>query len=249
MPGSSCPLSCPCRRAGEGAFLLALAAYAAVFSPAFLGADFGVLVSGFVNAPHHAPLALILWAVVVLAGWGLFGFGLMAALEENEETPITELLAVMPVSTVAIWEGWYLPSSWGAGWWMLASRGVYIAVIAAGGLNAILALRAHVWHEAFKAGCADGGATDLSDCLTLIDRQAAGIAALTAERDRLAHDLAHRPPARDLETFIEILGGRRKVLAWLHPDGVKGDAEKRAANERFQKASAVFDGLGGSGKR
>jgi hypothetical protein len=80
----------------------------------------------------------------------------------------------------------------------------------------------------------------------IIERQADQIAVLSGECHRLANDLARvGPPAHD---FIEVLrypGVRRAVLKALHRDSHAGigESEARAFDQRFQKASAVFDRL------
>jgi hypothetical protein len=223
---------------------ITLAVYAAVWSRVFLGDDFGALL--FAAANGHPSVALYFWACFTLGGCISLGIGIHAALNEYEEAPLGGWLAAMFACAVALSQGWGLPAAWSAGWWMHASRGVEFAVIAGGMMNLGLTLRARAWWAGYRVGqfaIDDGGTLDaLSSARTALQR-------VIAERDALAERLANLPPARDLESFVEVLGGRRRVLAWLHPDGCTSEAEKRDATARFQKASALLDRKSGRGKQ
>ena len=55
-------------RAGGGAFLLTCCAYAAVWSPVFLGDHFDTLIAAFLRSPMHPPVSLLVWAGVTAFG-------------------------------------------------------------------------------------------------------------------------------------------------------------------------------------
>jgi len=240
-----CPITCPCRRGGEGVFLLALCAFAAIRARVFLGADFGVLVAGLLHPPHTLPVAFAVWLGAAGTGLTLTVIGIRALLREGDSAPAFSSLAAMSASAVAMWWGWYLPREWGAVW-SLGSEGFYVAVIAAGAANLCLAVAAQVWMAGYVAAGGDD-ASDAGEYRDIIERQARQIDRLTAERDRLAGDLAGMSaPAPDLETVLRFPGVRAAVLKLLHPDAHPGasDRERRTLTERFQQASAVFDRLG-----
>lgn len=79
----------------------------------------------------------------------------------------------------------------------------------------------------------------------LAARQAAEIDRLTAERDQLELELEHRPaPALEFEAVLKFPGVVRAVLAALHPDRARSDADRAAQTQRFQIASALFERIG-----
>jgi hypothetical protein len=182
----SCPISCQCRRGGEAVFLLAACTFAALRSRVFLGGDFGALLASVVRPPHAVPLALVIWAVVAVAGLCLLAVGIRALLREGDSAPVLSSLAAIAVSALAIGCGWYLPGAWGAAW-PLASEGFYVSLIAAGGANLCLALGARVWTAGYLA--AEGGTfttvraapVDFTGWQEIIDRQAREIDSLIAE--------------------------------------------------------------------
>ena len=110
---NGCPITCPCRRGGEGVFLLAGCIFAALWSRVFLGADFGVLVAEVMWPPHHLPLALAVWASVAVAGLGLLVIGIRALVREGDSAPVRSSLLVLAAGAGALWCGWYLPRAWG----------------------------------------------------------------------------------------------------------------------------------------
>jgi hypothetical protein len=238
MP-ATCPISC--RRAGNGVFLVTAATYTALWSKVFLGGDFDGLVSAFIRAPQSPSLGLIGWTLTMMAGLCMIGIGLRAVPIDSNDVPVRSwLIAAAAAGAVLLW-GSYLPGAW-----MLAVRGTCFAVIAAAVTNACLALHGAVWWSGFDAGEAyadhAGGSLPDYELADTIER-------LTAERDQLADELAQTSaPANDLAIFVEVIGGRRKLLAWLHPDRVKGEAEKQAATVKFQKASALLDRIEGKNR-
>jgi hypothetical protein len=246
----ACPITCKCRRGGEGVFLLAACVFAANWSPVFLGADFGELVAGLLYPPHALPLVLAVWLSVASAGLSLTIIGIRALLREGDSAPALPSLAAMSVSAVAMGWGWYLPREWGAVW-SLGSEGFYLAVIAAGAANLCIAAASQVWMAGYIAAGGDyiprRAPGDLGEYRQIIERQAREIDSLIAERDRLTGDLAHASASvPDLQVVLLFPGVRTAVLKALHPDAHPGasDRERRAWTERFQKAAAVFDRLG-----
>jgi hypothetical protein len=245
MPGRSCPITCTCRRAGDGAFILAGCAFAAARAPLFLGdGDFGTLLIAFVREPLAPPFALAVWAGIAAVGVVLLGMGLYAALVEQDDVPVRPWLVVVPLSALALWRGWLLPSDWGPVF-ELGSEGFYIGVISAGLVNVTLALRGSIWQAGYFAG---RRGDDPRRVQALVAHLNATIERLTDKCDRLTNDLARASsPARDLEAVFKIPGVlpvvRRTALAVLHPDHGKTEAEKRARTVQFQKTAAMLDRL------
>ena len=233
MP-AHCPVSCPCRRAGDGVFLFTISAYAALWARVYLGGDFGSLLIALLRAPRNPPFLLVVWAAFAFAALVLIGVGLRATLIGNEDVPVRSWLIAATICAALLGWCWSLPGAW-----MLTARGFCIATIAAAAANACLALRLTIWESGYWVGRAstEYGEPDR--------RHADAIASLTAERDRLAGELAKVSASPgELAAFVEILGGRRKVLAWLHPDRAQGEAAKQAATMRFQKAASMLNRIG-----
>jgi hypothetical protein len=228
-----CPITCPCHRTGEGAFLLAACVFAALNAPVFFGTDFGAMLAALLRSPHPLPLALALWVVAAGAGLWLFIIGMRILLREGEGAPAVPALAAIAATAFAIGSGWYLP--WGAAW-SLASEGFYLSVIAGGAVNLCSALAAQVWMAGYVA--ADGDpvprtrAVDPDQWREIINRQAQTIDSLKADYG-------------ELETVLRDSLVKKAVLKALHPDAHAdaGERERRAFTERFQRASAVFDRL------
>jgi hypothetical protein len=245
-----CPITCPCHRTGEGAFLLAACVFTALNAPVFFGADFGAMLTALLRSPHSLPLTLALWAVAAAAGLWLFIIGMRVLLHEGEGAPAVPALAAIAASAFAMGAGWYLPRDWGA--WSLASHGFYLSVIAWGGMNLCSALAAQVWMAGYAMAGGDpiprnASAVDPDQWRKIIERQEREIDSLTSRCERLAADLAHGSAAApELETVLTFPGVRKAVLKALHPDSQPGasDRERRDATERFQKAAAIFERLG-----
>src|SRR5689334_11739357 len=98
----ACPITCGCRRGGEGVFLLATCVFAASWSAVFLGADFGELVAGLLYPPHALPLTLAVWLSVAGAGLSLTIIGIRALMREGDSAPARSSLAAMSASAVAL---------------------------------------------------------------------------------------------------------------------------------------------------
>ena len=243
---NGCPITCPCRRGGDGVFLLAACIFAALWSRVFLGGDFGVLVAEVMRPPHHLPVQLAVWASVAVAGLGLLVIGIRALVREGDSAPVRSSLLVLAAGAGALWCGWYLPRAWGP-LWSLGSEGFYLAVIAGATANLCLAFGAQVWMAGYVAAGGDNAMPravpfDLDEWRNIIERQAQDIERLTGDR---AQAVEH---ARQLEAVLRFPAVRKSVLKALHPDAHAGadDRERRALTERFQKATAVFDRIEGS---
>src|SRR5271165_2708715 len=129
----ACPVTCPCRRAGEGGFLLAGAAYAAVAAPLFLGGNLAALIGAALDPPHAVPLPLLGWALVAAGGLVLLGIALRALVRDGDGPPALSSLAVVVVAALALGCEWY-PHTLGARW-LYGMRGFYLALIAGGAVN------------------------------------------------------------------------------------------------------------------
>ena len=247
-------ITCWCRRGAAGAFVLACCAWAAFWSPVFLGQKFTSMIAGLLFAPHVPPAALAGWVVAVGIGLWLTISGIRPALEEGDTASLWLIsLAAIAGGGAALSFGWHLPAPWGA-FWSLGSDGLYVSAVVAGVVNVGLSVAARGYEAGYTAGALEGQfefvdvpELDRDECQELIDRQSMVIAALTAERDQLAHNLVRAgPPAHDLIELLRDRDVRRAVLKTLHRDSHPriGESEARAFDRRFQKASAIFDQLG-----
>lgn len=239
----SCPVTCPCRRSGEGAALLAGAVYAALAAPVFLGGNLAALIGAALAPPHVVTLPLLLWTLAVAGGLVLIGVGVRALLTHGDGPPALSSFVVAVVAAFALVFGWY-PKTMGAGW-LHGARCFYLAMIAGGTVNLLFASCSHVWQRGFVAA-EQTGRLNFS-VAEQVRRQLDVIARLTAERDNFAREverLSAMPRGDDLAALVEILGGRRRVLASLHPDPVKGETEKLAATKKFQTASTLLERAG-----
>jgi hypothetical protein len=237
--------SCPCVQARDGVFVLAAGVYAAVWSPVFLGADFGALVVAFLNAPTHPPLALVIWAAVIATGLVMLCIGIYEHLHDGDSAPVPLSVLAMIVCGAAMHFGWYLPRDWGV-LWMRSSQGFYVAVISAGGANLLVAVSALIWNFGFSAAIGHvtlhGPAGGYSPQWQDVNRHAAEIEDLRGKyQDLLARN-------NELEAILRFPDVRRSILKVLHPDTQPraSDGERRQLTERFQKASAVLNSLGSS---
>jgi hypothetical protein len=260
----ACPVTCSCRRAGEGGFVVAGAVYAALAAPLFLGNNFAALIGAALAPAHAVPLPLLVWLSAVAGGLVLLGIGLRALVRHGDGPPALSSFVVVIAAAVALGWEWY-PGTWGAGW-LYGMRGFYIALIAGGGVNLLFALCSRFWLAGYVAAergefprpvppAPRAAPVEPGPSVVLLVRQQAEIIRLgvdldfvTRERDRLAQEvgrLSSVPRGDDgLASLVQIVGGRRKLLAWLHPDPVQGEAEKRAATVKFQKVSALLEQAG-----
>jgi hypothetical protein len=238
---TSCPITCPCRYGGKGAFLLAACAFVALRSRKLLGADFGALVTELVSPPHDLSLALAVWMVAAAAGIVLLVLGLRALLREGDSPAALPSLALLAAATIALWCGWY--PAWGA-MWSLGVEGYYCAAATAAAANLILALGAQVWIAGYVAA---GGSYprpravpfDPDKWRALIERQAKDIVRLTGDCAQISDY------ARQLEAVLRFPPIKKAVLKALHPDAHAGagEIERRALTQQFQTASAIFERL------
>jgi hypothetical protein len=242
-----CPISCNCRRSPVGGFILACCAWAAVYGSVFLGGEFAPMITGLVFAPHILAPALAIWAGAVGVGLFLLATGVIPAVVEGDDGPSWALsIGAIAGGGIALGSGWTLPASWGV-FWSLGSEGACWATIAAGATSLALNFAARGYEAGYLAGCEALPGWGDPTWQDRLDRQSAAIASLAAERDRLARELAQAgPPARDLNEVLRYAGVRRAVLKTLHRDSHPGigDADARLLDERFKKASAVFERLG-----
>lgn len=253
MTMNSCPVTCPCRWGGAGAFLLAGCAFVAQHARVFLGADFGALAAELVDPPHALSPALAVWSTVAAAGGVMLVLGLRALLREGDSPAVRPSFVLIAIGATALWRGWYPPfpglnpgfgatsPAWGAVW-SLGIEGLYCAMIAAGWANLILALGAQVWMAGHVAAGGDhvrprAVPFDPGKWRALLEKQARDVARLTADCTRTVEH------ARQLETVLRFPPVKKAVLKALHPDAHAGagDLEIRALTAQFQKAAAVFE--------
>lgn len=245
----ACPVTCPCRRGGEGGFLLAGAAYVALAGPLFLGADLGRLIEAALEPPHALTLALQLWLLAVLAGLVLLGIAVRTLLVRGDAPPALSSFAVIMAATIALGCGWY-PETLGARWFY-GVRGLYLALIAGGLVNLGFAFCARLWLAGYVAAesgwLSYTGTRPDEDQAHVIAGLNDALARLGAERDAYAGEVARlqsETRGGGVAELVDLLGGRRRVLARLHPDTVDGEAGKHAATERFQKVAALLERAG-----
>lgn len=247
---ADCPVvftGCPCRRSAKAAFVLGGAGWAAAHASTFLGGhSFGAMIADAL-ASHALPWPpLAGWLVVVVAS--LYGLltGIMPALEEGDDAPtwMASLASIGGgIAALAFFGQW-------PGLLWSSVNGLAVAAISFGAANVALSLAARGYEAGYVAGLGRAGVVppqfDLGQWQEVIDRQAVAIAGLTAERDRLAYDLARvGPPARELQEVLRWPDVRKAVLKVLHRDshpGV-GEVEARDYDRRFQKASAIYERL------
>jgi hypothetical protein len=232
-----CPISCPCRRGGEGAFLLAACIFTALHSWVFLGADFVALVEGLLHSPHDLPLPLAVWMGVTAAGLCLLLIGIRAGVREGDSAAALPSVAKIAAGAAGLWWGWYLPPAWGAVW-SLGSEGFYLAMIAAGTANLCLAFGAQVWMAGFVAAGGDhirprAVPFDPDKWRIILDRQAKELAAAAAENN-------------EMKAVLAFPGVRAALLHALHSDHHAGasESERRIRDETFIKLTAVYERMG-----
>lgn len=103
--------ACPCVSAREAVFGLALFICAAVWSPVFLGADFGTLWAAFVKTPSDPPIAFAIWGIGVAGGLVVLGVGIRQNIADGHGAPVLSSLVTITACAFAIHRQWYLPSS------------------------------------------------------------------------------------------------------------------------------------------
>jgi len=222
---------CPCQYGRLGAFTSACCIYWvwAVGGPP-------VMLAGL----YSGNLGAIGWAIAAVFGVGWLLIGVFDALSHDDDfVPQSVLWSISAVAlaTYGIWHDWYVI---GDPLLFHLSRAAWFGWIASEALNIWLNMRG--FPRIPKRSHSD------SEWQTFVDQQSIAIATLTAERDRLAHDLAQAgPPARDLEEVLRFPNVRRAVLKALHRDSHAGrisEAEARACDQRFKKATAIFERIG-----
>jgi hypothetical protein len=130
-------------RAGCGAFLVVACIYTAVWAEVFLGDSFGDLLSSFVHAPLHPPIALVIWLAVGAFALLWLRVGLRGPL--GPYGTMEKFWAGFRVALFAcalIWR-WYIPYDQGWGFLInLVLRGLYFAFLAEALMEFLLTLRA-----------------------------------------------------------------------------------------------------------
>jgi hypothetical protein len=234
---NGCPISCPCRRGGDGAFLIAACVFAALHSWVFLGGDFGAMVTGLLHQPHDLPLSLAIWASVAAAGLWLLVIGIRALVREGDTPPALPSLAKIAAGAAALGWGWYLPPTWGAVW-SLGSEGFCFAMIAAGAANLCLALGSQVWMAGYVAAGGDHTRPravpfDPDKWRLILDRQEKELAAAAAENN-------------EMKAVLAFPGVRPALLHALHSDHHAGasESERRIRDETFIKLTAIYQRIG-----
>jgi hypothetical protein len=131
------------RRATDGAFLLALCAYAATLFPQFLGRSVGDLVNAFLRTPRDPDVALVVFAAFVTLGLVQLVAGAIGARRGGDRDPVSAIGALLVAGGffyLLEWN-WFLPrTGWEAGLANIALKGLYIAVITASLVRAYLCL-------------------------------------------------------------------------------------------------------------
>jgi hypothetical protein len=249
---ADCPLisMCPCRRSAAGAAVCAGSVWTALHAPVFLGANFAAMVSSLVYPPHIFQPALAAWCLVTAASLWAVIWNIRAAMEEGDDARTwTASLAAIGGGAAALVYGWHLPGPF----WSAVSDGLCTAAIAFGGANVSLSFAARAYETGYLAGSlARIGRFGFAEMPGVDDdewhRAQATIATLTAERNRLADDLARvGRPARDLEEVLRYPGVAEAVLKAArkatHRDSFPGigEGEARILDERFKKVSAVLE--------
>ncbi len=240
---------CPCVSARHGAFVVGLCAYAAIRSHAF----FGQSAMFIANAAHNGNVAAFvvagLWLALALLGlcWAVAGY--RATLTHVD--PVNSLSVIYSAGVIALC------------WWLLqnvlspaldlldeAGRAFAAAWIASNAVNLWLQLRGLFpgklpLRQPQPAPVSGNVPPTVRALQTLAARQSAQIDRLRAERNRLASELEHRPmPALEVETVLKFPGVVRAVLAALHPDRARTEADRTTQTQRFQMASALFERIG-----
>jgi hypothetical protein len=140
---ASTPLQKNLTRAGGGAFLLTGCAYAASWSPVFLGGRFDALMDAFVHDPAHPPVALAVWAGVGAFGLLWLWVGVRGARGPRDVMAAFWSAVRVALCVCALVRQWYLPRDYGD-WVLLGNlvlRGLYLCLLAEGAVHFLLAVR------------------------------------------------------------------------------------------------------------
>jgi hypothetical protein len=246
-----CPIDCECRRTPIGVFDLTLCLWSAIFSPTLLGGNLGEMLGDLLGEPHTLAPALAGWVIFFVVGLFLTLSGISPALREDDTTQSWALsLAAVGGGTMALALGWHLPGAFLS----CLSTGLEVSTLVAGAANIGLSLAARGYRAGYVAATLGTPGTaparfDTARLQQVIHEQSTAIATLTAERNRLTQIAEAGSPARDLEEVLDYPGVldtvRKAALKELHRDTHVGvsEAEARAYDQRFQRASAVFERL------
>jgi hypothetical protein len=220
-----------------GAFMVVLAACVAWWSRLLLGVDIWAALRATIAG--NVPLIIWLGGLFVLAGLWQLVIGVLAALSHTDPINHRSLLtSVVVVSGVLIY-GDRLGASLDLyeRTWLHAFA---LALVGEGVANIFLQARG-LWPRR-----ASGYSADPSSPLFIeIVRLRSALNNVAADRDRIARQLADAPPlSREAEEVLRFPGVARAVLAALHPDRAKSDADKLTATTRFQTAAALLQKLG-----
>ena len=237
---------CPCASAVAGAFVLAPAGYVAFEAKAFFGLS-AMNIARAAEAGHaFAVIVAGVWAGALLLGlfWSIVGW---RATLKHVEPPNGVGACYSAVILAGCW--WLLQNVLAHGDALVIEigRAAVLAFIASNVVNLYLQLRGlfpgklPLRRPAGLVGRAPDSVPN-----EMFAHQARALEQVTADRDRLSREVAHLSAqlrGGDLAAFVELLGGRRKVLAWVHPDS-KSESEKPAATKRFQSVSAILERIG-----
>lgn len=130
-------------RAGGGAFLLTCCAYAAVWSPVFLGDRFDTLIAAFLRSPMHPPVSLLVWAGVTAFGLLWLWVGVRGARGPRDVMAAFWAAVRVALFGCALGLQWYLPRDWGdlVPLANLVLHGLYLGLLAEGAVHFLLAMR------------------------------------------------------------------------------------------------------------
>jgi hypothetical protein len=240
---------CPCIRARHGAFVLALCAYVAIEANAFFGHSLMFILRAAHGGNAAAFVVAGVWLALALLGlsWAVAGY--RATLTHVD--PVNSVSVLYSAGVIALcW--WLLQNVFSPALDLLDEVGRAFAVAWIGGnvVNLWLQLRGLFpgklpLRQPQSAPVSSIVPPAVCALQALAARQSAEIDRLTAERNQLAHELEHRPmPALEVEAVLKFPGVPRAVLAALHPDRARSDADRTAQTKRFQTASALFERIG-----
>ena len=260
--------ACPCVSAREAVFGLALFICAAVWSPVFLGADFGTLWAAFVKTPSDPPIAFAIWGIGVAGGLVVLGVGIRQNIADGHGAPVLSSLVTITACAFAIYRQWYLPSSINVRM-PYATEAVYIALIAACCANLCMAYAARVRRLRLAAPIRLQPAHDEA-ALAEYRSVLAEYVALDAEQRRKLAENARQIEVltlqfaalrlnadtagtrqlaaenRDMKALLAFPGVRAALLHALHPDHHADVAarERSARDDAVGKLMTVYKRIG-----
>ena len=224
--------ACPCVSAREAVFVLALLIYAAVWSPLFLGADFGTLWAAFFKTPLDPPLTFAIWGISFVCSLIALSVGIRQNIADGHGAPVLSSLVTISACAVAIHNQWYLPRTINPRMPYL-TQALYIALIAACCANLCMAYAARVRRLRLASNIYRQHPAHTHDETALAEYR--DVLAVYVERDaEYRRELAER--ARQIEVLTAQLAARRRQVA-------ASEHERLVAENREMKAVLAFPGV------